>query len=212
MATHDLRAPLRGIVTLSEWLEEDLAAAMTDESREHLRLLRGRVSRMEVLIEGILAYSRASRVKSKLEPIEVASMLDEVLGLLVPPAAAVKVHAPEAAPPLVAERAPLQQVWMHLISNALKHGAREGAEIWLAVKDAGDAWECSVRDNGPGIAPEYHERIFRIFHTLASRDSVEGAGIGLAIVKKLVEDRGGRVWIDSGPGTGAALYFTWPKS
>lgn len=211
VASHDLKAPLRGIASVSEWLEEDLAPAMTDLSREHLRLLRRRVHRMEALIDGILAYSRVSRTQSKLDRIEIASFLREVIDLLLPQTGAVTLHVPEPGPLFEVEKVPFQQVWMNLISNALKHGAREGAEVWLAAKDAGDAWECSVRDNGPGIEPQYHERIFRIFHTLASRDEVEGTGIGLAIVKKLVDDRGGLVWVESEPGQGATFHFTWPK-
>src|SRR6201999_3603882 len=104
---------------------------------------------------------------------------------------------PSSMPPLEVEVAPFRQVWMLLLDNARKHGAREGAEILLAARDAGDAWELSVSDNGPGVEPRYHERIFRIFQTLSSRDAVEGAGIGLSIVKRLIDDRGGRVWIES---------------
>jgi signal transduction histidine kinase len=211
-ASHDLKAPLRGIATLSDWLEEDLAPVLTSKAKEQLRLLHGRVLRMEALIDGILAYSRASRGKVTLESIEVARFLRDVVELVSPAPGVITIDVPDSMPPLLVQVAPFQQVWMNLIGNAVKHGAREGAVIRLASQDAGDVWEFSVSDNGPGIEGRYHERIFRIFQTLASRDKVEGTGIGLAIVKKLVEDRGGRVWVESEPGKGARFCFTWPKS
>jgi signal transduction histidine kinase len=212
-ASHDLKAPLRGIGNVSDWLEEDLAGALTAKSREHLELLRSRVLRMEALIDGMQAYVRASRTKDLREPIALASVLDEVLALLAPPAGVVTIDIPEAMPLLEAQRFPFQQVWSNLLGNALKHGAREGAAVRVTARDAGDAWEFSVSDNGPGIAPQFQQRIFGIFQTLKARDEVEGAGIGLAIVQTVVGDRGGRVWVESDPRHGgAAFFFTWPKS
>jgi signal transduction histidine kinase len=211
-ASHDLKAPLRGIANLSEWLEEDLAPGMTDKSREHLRLLRGRVHRMEALINGILAYARASRTKAKLETIEVAPFLHDVVELLTPPQGVVTIDVPDSIPRLEVQKASFQQIWMNLIGNALKHGSCKGSRVHISARSEGDTLWCSVCDNGPGIAKQYHDRIFRIFHTLASRDKVEGAGIGLAIVKRLVDDRGGRVWVESEEGKGATFHFTWPLS
>jgi signal transduction histidine kinase len=96
------------------------------------------------------------------------------------------------------------------VGNAVKYGG-PGARVEVSARpEGGGVCEFTVRDNGPGIAPEYHERIFTIFQTLEARDKVEGTGIGLSIVKKMVESRGGRVWVDSAPGRGAAFRFTWP--
>jgi signal transduction histidine kinase len=100
---------------------------------------------------------------------------------------------------------------MNLLGNAFKHARRDGAEIRVRALDRGAQWEFSVADNGPGIAPQYHQRVFGIFQTLASRDKVEGTGIGLATVKKLVESEGGQVWVESEAGQGATFHFTWPK-
>ena len=210
-ASHDLKAPLRGIASLSDWLEEDLGPAMSDKSKEMLRLIHGRVLRMEALIDGILAYSRTSRHKDEHEAVEVAPLLREVLELVSAPPGVVTIDVPDSMPSIVVQKVPFQQVWMNLISNALKHGSCEAVSVHLGAKDAGEVWEFFVSDNGPGIAWQFHERIFRIFHTLASRDKVEGTGIGLAIVKKLVDDRGGRVWVESELGKGAKFCFTWPK-
>jgi signal transduction histidine kinase len=194
-----------------DWLEEDLGPSLTDKSKGLLGLLHGRVARLATLIDGILAYSRTSGVKHEREPVEVAALLREVALLVSAPPGVVTIDMPDSMPSLLVQKVPFQQVWMNLIGNALKHGARNGPEVHLGARDAGESWEFFVSDNGPGIPAQVHERIFRIFQTLASRDKVEGSGIGLAIVKKLVDDRGGRVWVESEPGKGAKFCFTWPK-
>jgi len=209
VASHDLKAPLRGIANLSQWIEDDLADRFTEESHEHMRLLRGRVHRMESLIDGILQYSRAGRTQEQPERVDTAALVDDVVDLIAPPEG-VQVVVQPGMPVLSTERLPLQQVFMNLVSNAVKYGGAD-ARVEVSARAAGDGvCEFTVRDNGPGIAPEYHERIFAIFQTLEARDKVEGTGIGLSIVKKMVESRGGRVWVDSAPGAGAAFRFTWP--
>jgi light-regulated signal transduction histidine kinase (bacteriophytochrome) len=209
-ASHDLKAPLRGIGNLSEWLEEDLGQKLDASSREHLRLLRGRVHRMEALIDGILDYSRAGRVRYKPERVEVRRLLLEVAELLAPPASAT-VEVPAELPVLETQRVPLQQVFLNLVGNAHKHARRADPLIRVGVADEGRFHRFSVSDNGQGIAPEFHERIWGIFQVLEARDKVEGTGIGLAVVKKIVESRGGRAWVESAAGAGATFHFTWPK-
>ena len=209
VASHDLKAPLRGISNLSQWIEDDLADRFTDETREQMHLLRGRVRRMEGLIDGILQYSRAGRTQGPAEAVDTGALVAEVVDLLAPPPEARVVVHP-GLPVLRTERLPLQQVLMNLIGNALKHGG-ERPRVEVSARHDGAGWELTVRDHGPGIAPEYHERIFAIFQTLQSRDRMESTGIGLSIVKKMVEGRGGRVWVESAPGHGAAFRFTWPE-
>jgi signal transduction histidine kinase len=210
VASHDLKAPLRGIANLATWLEEDLASSITPTGREHMTLLRGRVQRMEALIDGILQYSRAGRVGANAERVDVAALLREIVELLAPPADVTIVLGREF-PILDTERVPLQQVFLNLIGNAVKYSRREGAIIRVDAAMTDGTWTFSIADNGPGIAPEYHERIFGIFQTLEPRDKVEGTGIGLSVVKKIVESRGGRVTLESAPGAGAAFRFTWPE-
>ena len=209
VASHDLKAPLRGIANLSEWIEEDVGAALTDKSRQHLTLLRGRVHRMEALIEGILAYARAGRSNEKPTTVRVDLLVKEAIDLLSAPDGVVDVAT--SMPDVEAERVSFQLVWLNLIGNALKHARRDGAKVTVGSTDAGREWEFYVADNGPGIAAQYHERIFGMFQTLASRDKVEGTGIGLAIAKKVVEARGGRIWVESRPEQGATFRFRWPK-
>ncbi|HEX8391081.1 MAG TPA: PAS domain-containing protein [Longimicrobium sp.] len=210
VASHDLKAPLRGISNLSSWIEEDLAGAATPEVKEQLALLRGRAVRMEALIDGILQYSRAGRVRAEAEAVDTGALVRDVVDLLAPPPGAAIEVAP-ALPVIVTERLPLQQVLMNLIGNAVKYGGGAQARVEVSASRAGPGtWEFAVRDHGPGIAPEFHDRIFTIFQTLESRDRVESTGIGLSIVKKLVEGRGGRVWVESAPGEGSTFRVLWP--
>lgn len=209
VASHDLKAPLRGIAALSEWIEEDLGERITESARGHLSMLRGRVRRLEDLIEGILSYSRAGRTGREVSEVDVGALLAEAIELLAPPSSAAITVDP-GMPVLRTARVPLQQVFMNLISNALKHAGPE-AVVRVGAREAGAFWEFSVSDNGPGIAPAYHERIWAIFQTLKPRDQVEGTGIGLSVVRKIVASMGARAWVESAEGEGACFRFTWPR-
>jgi signal transduction histidine kinase len=211
VASHDLRAPLRGIASLSDWLEEDLGEAVTPPAKKHIDTLRGRVSRLDALISGIATYSRAGRREEVIETVSVAEVVRDVIDLAVP-AEKISLRVSPQLPIVVAPRTPLQQVFLNLVSNAVKHGAANGGEIAIDCAEDGPLWRFSVSDDGPGIACDYQERIFGLFQRLKSRDEVEGTGIGLALVKKLVERYGGRVWVTSAPGQGATFTFTWPKT
>lgn len=214
VTSHDLKAPLRGIANLAQWIEEDLGDRVTGESREHMRLLTGRVHRMEALIDGILTYSRAGRVRVPPEPVDTGALVRECVDLLAAPPT-VRVEVAPDLPTLVVERVPLQQVFLNLLGNAVKHGAagRPAATVRVTWRDAADGMvEFRVADDGPGIAPEFHERIWGIFQTLQARDRVEGTGIGLSVVQKIVESRGGRVWLESAPGAGTTFGVALPRT
>jgi PAS domain S-box-containing protein len=211
VASHDLKAPLRGIASLAHWIEEDVGAKLDAESQKHLKLLQTRVHRMEALIEGILKYSRAGRLRDKLEIVNVNDLLAESVELLSPPPGA-SIVIGAGMPTIETERAPLQQVFMNLIGNAIRHSHRENPYVWIdAVGEEGDFYKFCVGDDGPGIAPEFHEKIWETFQTLEPRDKVEGTGIGLALVRKHVVRRGGRAWVESREGEGATFFFLWPK-
>ena len=128
--------------------------------------------------------------------------------LYLPPGAAIEIST---MPRLLTERAQLQQVLMNLLSNAIKHTRRSDPHVKISAEDQGEFFRFEVADNGPGIPRQYQERIWGMFQTLASRDKVEGSGIGLATVKKLVERQGGRVGVESVEGEGARFFFFWPK-
>jgi signal transduction histidine kinase len=211
VASHDLKAPLRGIASLADWIEEGLGDKMDAEGRSHLGLLRRRVQRLEALIDGILAYSRAGRVQVASETVDVGVLLKEIKELLAARPEA-RITVGPAMPILNTERIPLQQVFLNLVGNALKHSGRADVSIEITCQDDGRGFfHFKVVDDGAGIPPQYHQRIWGLFTTLESRDKVEGSGIGLSVVKKLVESRGGRVALESTVGAGCTFHVFWPQ-
>ena len=211
VTSHDLKAPLRAISTLSAWIEEDLRDKVSGETAEQLDLMRGRVKRMEQLIDGILEYSRVDRMDADLERVNVRKLLDEVVEMLGPPDN-VRVEVQGELPTFVTKRVRLQQVLANLLSNAVKYNHRQEPRVQISVRSVGNYYEFAVSDNGPGIATAYHEKIFMIFQTLQSRDEVESTGVGLALVKKIVEGEGGTVTLESAEDMGSTFRFTWPKN
>ncbi|MCB0186390.1 MAG: hypothetical protein KDE31_19115, partial [Caldilineaceae bacterium] len=210
VASHDLKAPLRGIDSLAMWISEDAADRLPVASREHLVKLRARVGRMERLLEDLLTYSRVGRRDGQAETVETAALVRDIVDLLAVPAGFTVTIAPNM-PVLHTLRAPLELVFRNLIGNAVKHHNQPTSGcIWVEARERGEFVEFRVRDNGPGIEAQHHERIFNMFQTLRPRDEVEGSGMGLALVKKTVEHQGGRVRVESAVGEGAAFYFLWP--
>lgn len=207
VASHDLKAPLRGIASLAAFIEEDAGPQLDAESRDNLGLLQARVKRMETLIEGMLTYARAGR-RTELEDVDTRELCLEIVDMLNLDDSVV-VEVAQELPTLCTERSQLQQVLMNLVGNAVKHGLPANCRVEISAKAEGDGWRFSVADNGPGIEQRFHERIFGFFERLQSRDEVEGSGIGLAVVKKIVDERGGRVWVESEPGSGATFHFLW---
>jgi signal transduction histidine kinase len=210
VASHDLRAPLRAIDNLSQWLREDLDDRLTDEDRKHLELLRGRVKRMDALLEALLQYSRVGRRDSVIERVDVRALLDEIIDLHAPPPGFRVTIAP-GMPVLETDRLALQQVFANLIGNALKHHDRDSGEVAIGWDDRGDCHGFTVRDDGPGIPPAFHVKVFEMFQTLKRRDEVEGSGMGLALVKKQIDACGGRIVLESSGERGTTFDFTWPK-
>ncbi len=212
VASHDLKAPLRAIEHLASWIEEDNGKPLAPASREHLAKLRARIQRMNKLLDDLLAYSRAGRLRHPVEQVEMDALLLDILDVLVPPPE-FKITLTDTIPTFVAERVPLETVLRNLIENAIKHHPNPAqGEARVAVRLA-DAWiEFSVTDNGSGIDPKFHNRIFEIFQVLKPRDQVEGSGVGLTVAKKLVETRGGTIQVESSVGAGAVFRFTWPNA
>jgi signal transduction histidine kinase len=214
VASHDLKSPLRAIDSLAEWLTEDLAPALSETSAEHLRLLRQRAQRMEHLLDDLLAYSRAGRRGHEVRTVDVAALIARVVELIATPATFV-VEARPPLPTFVTDEGSLQQVLQNLIANAVKHHDGGAGRITFEARDAGEFHEFIVTDDGPGIDPAHGERIFEMFHTLRPRDQVEGSGIGLAVVRRVVDRYHGRVWVEPSsltPGRGAAFHVRWPKT
>jgi PAS domain S-box-containing protein len=210
VTSHDLKAPLRAIANLSEWIEEDIADYLHAENFRQMQLLRGRVHRLEALINGLLQYSRTGRLKTNPELVDVATLLRNIIDILTPPPQFTIEIAPEM-PTLVTEQFLLQEVFTQLIDNAIKHHPSSDGRVKIGVHERSNAYEFIVADDGAGIAPQFHEKVFVIFQTLQARDTVENIGVGLAITKKIVESKGGCIRLESQDGQGATFYFTWPK-
>ena len=216
VASHDLKAPLRAISLLAEWITKDASPVLSPESLEHLGKLNSRVKRMENLLDDLLDYSRAGRIYQEPEEVDTRRLIRNVADLLnLPPA--FRVVLPEPMPVLYTERVPLETVFRNLIHNAYKHHNRpEHGTVTITAANVEEedgtvtTVQFYVADNGPGIAPEYHERIFKLFQTLKPRDEVEGSGMGLSVVKKTIESRGGTIHLDSALGAGTTFIFTWP--
>ncbi len=210
VASHDLKAPLRAIANISHWLEEDISDQLHEENLQQMQLMRGRVHRLEALIDGLLQYSRAGRLQTKPERVDVEALLKQVIEELSPPAQFTIEVAP-GMPTLVTELLLLQQVFTHLIGNAIKHHPQSDGKVKISVREQPDFYEFAVADNGAGIAPQFHDKVFVIFQTLQARDRVENTGVGLAIAKRIVESQGGSIRLESQEGQGATFRFTWPK-
>jgi signal transduction histidine kinase len=215
VASHDLKAPLRAIDNLSTWLEQDVHELLPGPSQEHLAKLRGRVRRMERLLDDLLAYSRAGRVQHAPQLVETGPLVRSIFDLQAPPPEFTLI-VEEPMPVMNTQRVPLETVLRNLIGNAIKHHDRPNGEVRVSARTLdsapgkADMIEFCVCDDGPGIAPEYHVRIFELFQTLLPRDQLEGSGMGLAIVKKTVESAGGTVVLRSQVGAGTCFCFTWP--
>lgn len=210
VASHDLKSPLRAIDSLATWLQEDLGNSLVGDSKQHLRLMQNRVRRMERLLDDLLEYSRAGRGHASIQTVDVGVMLEEIIHLIAPPAG-FRVRSVTPLPHFDTAVPALRQVLINLIANAIKHHDQAAGEIEISARDAGDILEFAVADDGPGIPTEFHERIFGMFQTLRPRDEVEGSGIGLALVKRIVTRYGGQVTVFNRPKRGVAFHFTWPK-
>jgi signal transduction histidine kinase len=209
VVSHDLKAPLRAINNLSEWLEEDITDTDPD-IRKNLKLMRGRAHRMENLINGILEYSKVGRTEVIPSTFNVKKLLEDIVDSLAPPANT-EITLPENAPDLTTEKIFMQQVFTNLISNSLKYNNKPQGKISIRVKDADPFYEFKVTDNGPGIPEAYHQKVFGFFQTIEARDTRESTGVGLAIVKKIIDEKGGTIHIESVEDEFTSFVFTWPK-
>lgn len=210
IVSHDLKAPLRAISNLSIWIEEDIEDTLKDDTKQNFDLLRGRIQRMESLINGILEYSRAGRMSNTPMTFKVNPTVKEIVNVLGPPAN-FAIDIDDNMPEVTFDKLKLEQVFSNFISNAIKYNSNPNPTVKVGYEESNGNHMFYVQDNGPGIDPEYHEKVFVIFQTLQARDKVESTGVGLAIVKKIIEDAGGRVWVESEPGNGSKFCFSLPK-
>jgi len=208
-ASHDLKGPLRAISHLVQWIDEDVRMTASADTIENLKLLEGRVARLSSLLNGMLAYARVGRTEAAIEEVNIAELVDAVVDLLeLPPGFIVACEGEMFT--IRTYRVPIQMILKNLITNALQHHDRSAGNIVVSMRLLDGMAEIRVSDDGPGIPPRFHERIFVIFQTLKSRDDNESSGVGLAMVKKQVTENGGRIWIEGAPlERGTTFVFTW---
>jgi PAS domain S-box-containing protein len=211
VASHDLQEPLRMVSSYTQLLARRYRGQLDAAASEFIAYAVDGASRMQKLIDDLLAYSRVGTRATAFQPTGCTAVLDRALANLkaaIETSGAVVTHGP--LPAVVHDNLLLVQLFQNLIGNAIKFHVEKPPRIHVSAEQKGEEWVFAVRDNGIGIDPQHAERIFTIFQRLHTAEEYPGTGIGLAICKKIVERRGGRIWVESQPGTGSTFYFTIP--
>jgi len=210
IVSHDLKAPLRGLASLATFMEDELGESPKAEVLDILSMMKSRTARMQNLIDGILHYSRMANSKTENEDVNVKELLNNIIDLICPPSH-ISINIPDNLPVINSEKIKLHEVFQNLISNAIKYNDKAIGEVRITFEEKKDKYEFSVHDNGTGIKPEHQEKIFGIFQTLQPKDKIESTGIGLTIVKKIIEQQEGLISVQSEFGKGSTFKFTWKK-
>lgn len=207
IVSHDLKAPLRGISTLASFIEEDLGEDLDEEILENFQLIKGRINRMNGLINGILTYSRVGKKESDICDLNMRELVEDTVELVAREQPIdLKIH--QDLPTIYYTRSGIEQIFQNIISNAIKYNDKAICKIDIFYKKVNNQHQFTIKDNGKGINKTYYEKIFRIFQTLQARDEYESTGIGLSIVKKRIEGFGGKIWLDSEVGKYTSFTFT----
>jgi len=210
IVSHDLKAPLRGLISLTVFLEEELGTNISTEAQDLLGLIRSRSARMQILVDAILHYSRIANGTAQREDVNIKSLINNIIDLLTVPST-IRIEIQDTLPTLYGEKIKLHEIFQNLISNAIKYNRPENGVIKINYLNLGTQYQFNIEDTGIGIKEEHYEKIFKLFQTLQSKDTNENTGIGLTIVKKLVEEAGGKIWLESEVGKGTKFHFTWSK-
>lgn len=210
IVSHDLKAPLRAIIQLSNWLTNDYQDKLNAEGNKQLLLIGNRANRMNDMIEGILQYSRIGTTQEEWETVNLKGLVDDIIDLLAPPEN-LSFAISENLPTVRCQKIRVSQVFQNLIDNAIKYIDKADGLIQVGVKENQDNWQFFVKDNGPGIGLNHQQRIFQMFQTLHNKEDISSTGIGLPLVKKIIEQWQGELWLESIPGQGSCFQFTLPK-
>ena len=210
VVSHDLKAPLRGVSNISQWLLEDLGDRLPPENQQQLELLERRVKRMSGLIDGLLKLSRVGRQQLPVELVDTKALLPEIVDSLSPNAGFTIDGS--KLPVIHTKKLLLSQVLTNLIGNAIKHHDRETGQIEVTARDCGSYYQFAIADDGPGIEVSERKRVFEIFQTIEKSSSTTNTGIGLALVQKIVREEGGELWLEDNEPRGSRFCFTWFKT
>ncbi len=209
VVSHDLKSPLRSINALVSWIKEDNSGEFDDNTLKNFDLIGMTLEKMEQLISDILIYSSVESKKANKTKVDLNTVVNELKRILYIPDH-INLLVKTKLPSIYGEKAKFQQLFQNLISNAIKFNDKEEGMIEIDVDDKGSFYQFTVKDNGVGIAKKYHKKIFEIFHSL-KKDNEDSTGIGLSIVKKIINLHEGQIWLDSSPGIGTTFYFTIKK-
>jgi light-regulated signal transduction histidine kinase (bacteriophytochrome) len=210
VASHDLKAPLRGIMQLASWIYEDIEESASDETKTHLKLLQSRTARLEKLLDDLLIYSRVGNHLGNIEKIDVSESVQMIFQLLDPPEGFV-LNLPAPLPIMTTLTTPLEVIFRNLIGNAIKHHDKTEGVITITAIEKDNFYEFFCENDGPPIAPQHYDQIFEMFKTLRPRDDVEGSGMGLSIIKRMLDYHGQKITVVSAGERGVIFSFTWPK-
>ncbi|NSL87533.1 sensor histidine kinase [Chitinophaga solisilvae] len=211
VVAHDLKSPLSGAISLLTLINEDERIQQAPDLKEYMGIVLGATNHLTEMITSMLDYTRQSDISHTIEPVDVQTLITELSRLLFPPAH-IRITTEGVLPVLQTTRLKLQQVFQNLISNAIKYNDKKEGSIIIGGTDKGEFYEFYVKDNGPGIEKRDADRIFKLFERVDNNAKEEGTGIGLNIFKLLVEEQGGKIWVESSPGEGSTFYFQWRHS
>lgn len=208
IVSHDLKSPLRSINTLVSWLKEDYAEVLDENGIRQLQMMQEKVESMDKLISGILRYSSIGRKTSEKTQVDCQKIVENIKEIIFVPDH-VRISIVNPLPIIVADKTKIHQLFQNLLSNAVSHIEKKQGLVTIASQDLGLYWQFSISDNGVGISKEYHEKIFKVFQSLSTNQ--QSTGIGLSIVKKIVDVYQGTIWLESEVGRGTTFYFTLKK-
>jgi len=208
MVSHDLKSPLRSIDALTAWLSEDYKDKLNEEGAKSLGLIRNNVEKMDTLISGILDYSTITKNQTEYYDVDINLLLENILSTLLIPQH-VSIKKASKLPVVKGDKYRLQQLFQNLIDNAIKYNDKPEGVIEIGVTDKNEFWEFYVKDNGKGIEETYFKKVFNTFMKL--ENNPESSGIGLSIVKKIVQLYGGDIWVESEVEMGTTFFFTLKK-
>jgi len=208
IVSHDLKSPLRSINALTTWLKEDYHDVLDDSAQQSFNMLLKKVDKMDHLINGILKYSSIDKIEQFQKDIDLLQVIKDTMDIIFIPDH-IKISIETSLPTIKGDKFRLQQLFQNLINNAVKYNDKEQGWIKVACKEQSEFWEFSIEDNGPGIPEKYHQKIFQIFQTLDN--GKESTGVGLSIVKKIIDMYEGKIWVTSQNGIGTTFHFTIKK-
>ena len=208
IVSHDLKSPLRSMNALISWMQEDYSDFLKEVKDVHLDKLIKKIDRMDYLINGILKYASVDKIENKKKNINLNTIVENILETIFIPNS-ISVEVKSALPIIKGDKFRLQQLFQNLLSNAIKYSDKEKGLIKINSISKGDFWEFSIKDNGVGIEKKYFKKVFQIFQVL--EESENSTGVGLSIVKKIIDFYNGKIWIESEVGKGTTFYFTLPK-